>query len=244
MSHSEQLPISPGANTLGSIVAERPGTAVVFEKLGLDYCCGGQQSLEDACRSADLEPGTVAKLLATLDGEAAESPSGAHDLSGASIDEICDHIVTAHHDPLRGDVVRISELMTKVVRAHGAEDPEVIELAELFGQTRTELETHMRREEDFLFPACREIAASENGRSPDDGLLAELDDEHQSAGDALRQMRILSDDYRPETAHCTTHRVLRHEMHEFELELHRHIHEENNILFPRVREMATPGETP
>ncbi len=238
MSQSEQLPISPGANTLGGIVADRPQTAAVFERLGLDYCCGGQQTLEDACRSAGLEPETVAKLLSALDGPATEGQDGAHDLSDASIEELCDHIVKTHHEPLRDEMPRISELMAKVVRAHGAEDPEVIELAEIFTRTRSELETHMQREEEFLFPACREVATGQGSANPDDRLLTALGDDHQSVGEALKQMRSLSHDYRPESAHCTTHRVLLHEMSEFELDLHRHIHEENNILFPRVREMA------
>lgn len=234
----EQLPVVLGTNTLGAIVAERPQTAVVFERLGLDYCCGGQKTLEDACRSHDLDPKTVAALLATLDGGETVDEPGAHDLAHASVDELCDHIVSAHHDPLREDLPRISELMAKVVRAHGSEDQEVIELADLFSRTRTDLEGHMQLEEDSLFPACRAVAADESGKGPDYELLAALGDDHLAAGEALAQMRILSHDYRPESAHCTTHRVLLHEMHEFELDLHRHIHEENNILFPKVRELA------
>ena len=93
MTNSEQLPIVPATTTLGGIVADRPQTAVVFEKLGLDYCCGGQQTLEDACRSKDLEPETVATLLATLDSDAAAGDSSGHDLGKASVDELCDHIV-------------------------------------------------------------------------------------------------------------------------------------------------------
>ncbi len=238
MKTSAQLPIVLGSNTLGGIVAERPQTAVVFERLGLDYCCGGQKTLEEACRSHDLDPKTVAALLTTLDGDETVDEPGAHDLAHASVDELCDHIVSAHHDAMREDLPRISELMAKVVRAHGSDDHEVIELADLFNRTRTDLEEHMRVEEDSLFPACRAVAADETGHGPDDDLLAALGDEHLAAGDALAQMRKLSHDYRPESAHCTTHRVLLHEMHEFELDLHRHIHEENNILFPKVRELA------
>lgn len=238
MNSLEQLSIVPGTNTLGGIVAERPQTAVVFERLGLDYCCGGQQTLEDACRSHDLDPKTVATLLTTLDADVNAAEAAAHDLSGASVNELCDHIVSAHHVPLQENLPRISELMAKVVRAHGVEDPEVIDLADLFERTRIELEDHMRLEEESLFPACRAVASDESGQGPDDKLLEQLDDSHQVAGEALKQMRILSHEYRPETAHCTTHRVLRHEMQEFELDLHRHIHEENNILFPKVRELA------
>lgn len=238
MTNSEQLPIVPATTTLGGIVADRPQTAVVFEKLGLDYCCGGQQTLEDACRSKDLEPETVATLLATLDSDAAAGDSSGHDLGKASVDELCDHIVSAHHAPTREELPRISELMAKVVRAHGDGDPEVIELADLFDRTRTELEDHMRFEEESVFPACRAVASDEDRNGPDDKLLAAIDDQHLAVGDALKQMRVLSHDYQPESAHCTTHRVLLHEMHEFELDLHRHIHEENNILFPKVRELA------
>jgi regulator of cell morphogenesis and NO signaling len=239
MKSSEQLPIVAGTTTLGGLVAERPQTAAVFERLGLDYCCGGQQTLEEACRSRDLDPETVATLLATLETDMGTAPEGAHELGTASISEICDHIVEVHHGPLRDELPRISELMAKVERAHGADDPEVIELAELFGRTRAELEEHMLLEEDSLFPACRAVAEDASGSGPDEELLEQLTDTHQEAGAALKRMRELSHDYRPERAHCTTHRVLMHEMHEFELDLHRHIHEENNILFPKVREFGT-----
>jgi regulator of cell morphogenesis and NO signaling len=239
MTQSQELPVIAGTTTLGDLVAERPQTAAVFERLGLDYCCGGQQTLEDACRSRDLEPETVATLLATLEADQGTAPEGAHDLAGASINELCDHIVDVHHKPLRDEELpRISELMAKVVRAHGAEDPEVIELATLFGETRTELEDHMRLEEESLFPACRAVEDDQSGDGPGAELLEQLTDTHEAAGAALKRMRELSHDYSPESAHCTTHRVLLHEMHEFELDLHRHIHEENNILFPKVREFG------
>jgi regulator of cell morphogenesis and NO signaling len=238
MKTSEELPIVAGNTTLGGLVAERPQTAAVFERLGLDYCCGGQQTLEEACRSRDLDPETVATLLTALEADMGTAPEGAHELGDASINELCDHIVEVHHEPLRNQLPRISELMAKVVRAHGAGDPEVIELADVFGKTRTELEEHMSLEEESLFPACRAVENDASGSGPDEELLGQLTDTHQAAGAALKHMRELSHDYRPESAHCTTHRVLLHEMHEFELDLHRHIHEENNILFPKVREFG------
>lgn len=238
MTSSQELEIVPGTTTLGGIVAERPQTAVVFERLGLDYCCGGQQTLEEACRSRDLDPETVATMLAALESAGSSAgPEGAHDLADATVDQICDHIVSRHHEPLAETLPRISELMGKVVRAHGADDPGVIRLADLFGETRSELEDHMRLEEQSLFPACREVA--EGGKAPSAELLGELLDTHQATGEALKQLRELGHDYRPESAHCNTHRVLLHEMREFEMDLHMHIHEENNILFPKVREAAS-----
>jgi regulator of cell morphogenesis and NO signaling len=233
MTSSRELPIAAGTTTLGGLVAERPRTAAVFERLGLDYCCGGQQTLEQACRSRGLDAETVATMLAALEGGGANDPQSAHELTGASVSELCDHIVDAHHGPLREELPRISELMAKVVRAHGAEDPEVVELAGLFDRTRADLEEHMRLEEESLFPSCRAVEDAGNG--PREELLIQLNDTHRATGEALKQMRELSHDYRPESAHCTTHRVLLHELHEFELDLHRHIHEEENILFPKVR---------
>lgn len=235
MTSTQELPIVAGTTTLARLVAERPQAATVFERLGLDYCCGGQQSLEEACRSRGLEPETVANMLAALDGDGASDSQGVHPRAGASINELCDHIVGVHHKTLREQLPRISELMTKVVRAHGADDPKLVELAELLGRTRIELLDHMHMEEESLFPACRAVEDEKDGKGPDDELLAEIDDAHLAAGTALKRMRELGHDYRPETAHCTTHRVLLHELHEFELDLHRHIHEENNILFPTVR---------
>lgn len=236
MTQSQQLPVVAGTATLGGLVAERPQTASLFERLGLDYCCGGRQTLEEACRTRGLDPATVGAMLAALEDGSATAEH-AHGLTGASVDELCEHIVNKHHEPLRGALPRISELLGKVVRAHGDEDPSVHHLEDLFSRTRAELEDHMRLEEDSLFPACRAIVVDDGAR-PDGELLARLEDTHASTGEALRRLRELGHDYRPETAHCTTHRVLLHELDEFERDLHLHIHEENNILFPKVRGRA------
>ena len=93
----------------------------------------------------------------------------------------------------------------------------------------------MRFEEEWLFPACRALEQDHGGAAPDGELLAQLEDTHSLAAEALRGLRELGRDYRPETAHCTTHRVLLHALSEFEVDLHQHIHEENNVLFPKVR---------
>ena len=232
MTEPQELPTVTGTATLGGIVAERPRMAVLFERLGLDYCCGGGQTLEEACRGRELDPTTIAAMLTALEEGSESNGQGVHDVAGASIDELCRHIVSEHHEPLRATLPRISELLTKVVRAHGDEDPDVHRVEDLFSRTRNELEEHMAVEEESLFPACR--AAGTDG--PDGELLARLEDTHSSTGEALRQLRELSHDYRPEAAHCTTHRVLLQTMEDFELDLHRHIHEENNVLFAKVRE--------
>jgi len=235
MSRPQQLPIVDRASTLGGLVAEWPRSAALFERLGLDYCCGGGQTLEEACRTRGLDPATVTTMLAALRDDQATPGQGAHELAGASIDELCEHIVDEHHEPLRRNLPRISELLVKVVNAHGDEDPEVHRLQDAFSSTRAELEDHMRLEEESLFPACRALADGADAH-PDDELLGHLEDTHAATGEALRNLRELGHDYRPEAAHCTTHRVLLHALHDFELDLHQHVHEENNLLFPAVRD--------
>jgi len=234
MSGSEQ---PPTAATLGSIVAERPAAAAILEGIGLDYCCGGTKTLAEACGERGLDPETVA---AVLDSVGAEGTGGsAHDVAGASIGELCEHIVAEHHRPLPTRLERISELLGKVVRAHGAEDPSVLRLRERFEETRTALLDHMRVEEQQLFPACRELERAGASAELNRDLIVHLEDDHGSTGAALADLRGIAGGYGPERAHCNTHRVLLHELSELELELHRHIHEENNILFPKVRDQLT-----
>jgi regulator of cell morphogenesis and NO signaling len=236
---SQPLPTIAPAATLGGVVAEHPRAAALFERLGLDYCCGGQQTLADACSARGLDPETVATMLTALDDDAATEAD--HAVAAASITELCDHIVAGHHEPLRRVLPRISELLVKVVRAHGDEDPDVRRLEELFAATRAELEDHIRLEEELVFPACRALDTA-GATDFDAGLLAHLEDTHAATGEALRGLRELGAGYRAEAAHCTTHRVLLHTLAELEVDLHQHIHEENNVLFAKVRErVAAPA---
>lgn len=237
MTGSEQ---SPTAATLGSIVAERPAAATILEGIGLDYCCGGGKTLAEACGERGLDPDTIAAVLDTVGAD--ETGRSAHDVADASIGDLCEHIVAEHHRPLPTRLERISELLGKVVRAHGAADPSVGRLQERFEGARADLVDHMRVEEQELFPACRELDRGNGDPGVDRDLLPHLEDDHGGTGAALAEIRELAGDYRPERAHCNTHRVLLHELAELELELHRHIHEENNVLFPKVRErLAAAG---
>ncbi len=218
--------------TLGGLVASRPRLAPVFERLGLDYCCGGQQTLAEACSERELDPSTVIAMLEVFEAEDAAQPD---DVTGLSVAELSEHIVVHHHQPLRPQMDRISELLAKVVRAHGDQDPTTHRLQARFDALRAELEEHMLLEEEELFPACRALERGDRASPLGGDLLTQLEDTHSSTGAALAELREIGGDYRPENAHCTTHRVLLSELSAFELELHQHIHEENNILFPQVR---------
>jgi regulator of cell morphogenesis and NO signaling len=224
------------STTLADLVVAQPARARLFEQLQLDYCCGGARTLAEACAQRGLDADTVAALIAATDTEP-DRGRDTHDVTRASIGELCDHVVSAHHDKMRNELPLISDLTATVVRVHGVQHPELLDLQRVFTSMRTELETHMRLEEDTLFPACR---ATEAGamRGVDDELLAEHESDHVEVGEALEALRELSGGYGAKRALCGTHRALLESLHELELDLHQHVHEENNILFPRVRATA------
>ena len=217
--------------TLGDLVIRRPAAGALFERLGLDYCCGGRKTLAEACAQRGVDAATVAVLL---ESESLEPRT--HDVAGASIGELCDHVVAAHHEPLRAELPRISERVATVVRVHGRTRPELADVQRVFESLRGELEVHMRREEHNLFPACRALDGQGDAAPLRHGEVALLEDDHGATGEALSALRELCADYDPAQALCGTHAALLRALRELELELHQHVHEENNILFPRVRE--------
>lgn len=229
--------------SLGALVAERPARAALFERLRLDYCCGGAQTLAEACAERGLDPATVVEMISAVerDGLADGGLGEERDWREASIAELCGHIVSVHHARLRRDLPHLAQLLEKVVRAHGAERPEVGELQSRFARLRAELEEHIELEESTLFPACRRLeAGTGSGATLDRDVLALLRHQHAETGEALAAMRELADDYDPERALCGTHRALLGSLSDLERDIHRHVHEENNVLFPRAAALAAP----
>jgi regulator of cell morphogenesis and NO signaling len=228
------VPAADHAPSLGQLVLDQPAAAALFERLGLDYCCGGSRTLEQACGQHGLDARTVGLLLDAL----ADGPRGsdleAHDVARATITELCEHIVTRHHDPLRRELPRIGDLLATVVRVHGKTHRELHDLQRLFTTIRAELEHHMRVEEERLFPACRALD-DEPAAVLDRDLLVLLEDDHAATGDALCALRELAGGYKTGAALCSTHRSLLRALRAFEIDMHQHIHEENNALFPRAR---------
>ncbi len=162
--------IDPGAS-LGLLVAQQPARAELFERLRLDYCCGGSQTLDQACARRGLDAETVGQMLEALEDSSLDRQHvERNDWRRVSIDELCEHIVAAHHDKLRAELPRIEGLLATVVRVHGVGHPELHDLQRLFGTIRHELEPHLETEERVLFPACR--AAEADGTLVDERLLA------------------------------------------------------------------------
>ncbi|HET7571072.1 MAG TPA: DUF542 domain-containing protein [Gaiellaceae bacterium] len=205
--------------TVADLVVERPGRARVLERLGLDYCCGGKRSLAAACADRGLDLAAVVAALET------ETDASGCDVAGLTTAQLCAHVVAVHHARLREELPRIAGLLDKVVRAHGPQDPRLAEARDAFAELRDELERHTAEEEDVLFPAL----VSGGGAA-----VASFEDDHAAAGALLARLSELTDGYDAEAALCNTHRATLHALAELQDDLHRHIHEENNVLFPRV----------
>lgn len=222
------MPIDP-FRSLAELVLERPAHARVLERLGLDYCCGGKRSLADACAERSLDPATV---VVFLESELEPSAFESADWTIAPLADLCAHIAEVHHGRLRWELPRLVDLAERAVAAHGAERPELHELRDVLLSLRSELEEHIIDEEQRLFPAL--VA----GDVPGAEELAQLEREHDEVGAALHRLRELTVGYDTARALCNTHHALLDGLHGLELDLHQHVHEENNVLFPRVRALA------
>jgi regulator of cell morphogenesis and NO signaling len=224
--------------TVGRLVTERPGRARVFEAFGIDYCCGGKKLLVQAAREKGLDEQTVLRVLNTFDDQAPEGDE--RDWSKASLTALADHIEQTHHAYLKSELPRLEYLVNKVANRHGSHAPNLVELAGVFAAFKSELESHMQKEEVILFPICRQL---DGATAPQrfhcgsvENPVAVMVREHDDAGDALKRMRELTNNYTPPIDACSTYRALFDSLRELEHDMHRHVHKENSILFPKVIE--------
>ncbi len=232
-------------STVGQWVVEYPRTARVFEDCQIDYCCGGGTSLADACAKNSLD---VKKVMAELTLVVANpEPEPERDWSESSLTELCDHIQQTHHAYLRGELPRLEAIMEKVAAAHGEAHPETNEVKKLFAELRAELEPHMFKEEQILFPAIRAMEAASSRPLFPFGTVANpirmMEHEHDAVGDALARLRTLTKDFRVPDDACNTYRVMLDGLKQLEADLHTHIHKENNILFPRAQTLENTFAT-
>lgn len=229
--------------TVGQLVAERPAVARVFESVGIDYCCGGKVALEDACRAKGLDAHTVAVLLeaqgATSGGARAEV-----NVTSMGLGELCEHIRRTHHDYLREELPRIGELTRRVEQAHGQDDPRLGQLRRIFLGFADELMVHTEKEERVLFPLIARLEAGERPSGSVAAPIAELEAEHAEAGAALAQMRSLTDGYACPPGACNTYRAMLDALRTLEQDMHRHVHKENSVLFPRAAAVAAGAAVP
>jgi regulator of cell morphogenesis and NO signaling len=223
--------------TVGEIVAADFRAASVFEQFGIDFCCGGRRLLADACGAAAADPESVRRALDALPSPATDDDT---DMTRWPAERLIDHIVSTHHAYVRVAMPAIAHYLAKLVSVHGDRHPELARVAAAFDQLRHELQQHLMKEEHVLFPYIRELATRSNGRpytSPFgtvENPIRMMEREHQEAGGELRVIRELTGGYAPPADDCTTYRVCFTELAQFERDLHRHVHLENNVLFPKA----------
>ncbi len=227
-------PLNPNT-TVGELVTEKPDRSKVFEKLGIDYCCGGKKPLGEACREKGLNPDNVINELESTDNapEATETP----DLNAMLLPDLVDHIVNTHHAYLKQELPRLSGIIRKVVDTHGERNPALSDLFTIFNGLAQELMSHLTKEERILFPAIKELAkpnATEFSFGDIGHPIRVMESEHDSAGAALEQIRKLTDNFTTPDWGCNTYRTMIDALAGLESDTHLHIHKENNILFPKA----------
>ena len=227
--------------TVRELALDNPVATRVFEKLGIDYCCGGNKSLEEACRAAKLNPDQVLDALDKAE-QSARAAQEEHNWQTEALADLIAHIKNTHHVYTREELARLGPLFDKVCSVHGKNHSELLQIRGFFQGLAQELTTHLMKEEMVLFPYVKrmEEAAIENEpmvpapfgtvQNP----VSMMEHEHDSAGNALRAMRAASNGYAAPADACVSYQTLYRALAEFEADLHQHIHLENNILFPRA----------
>lgn len=222
-------------DTVGHIVRDHPAISRLFEQVQVDYCCGGQRTLAAACAQRGID---VQAFLAQLEDFATTDPAPDLDLTALSLTELTDHIERIHHAYLHEELPRLEKLVTKVAKVHGDKEPRLAEIKDLVLAMAAHLTTHLMKEEQVLFPLIRRIESSVTLPMSHCGSVANpiqrMELEHDEAGEALAQLRQLTDDYTPPAWACNTYRTLFDALHTFEQDMHQHVHKENNVLFPRA----------
>jgi regulator of cell morphogenesis and NO signaling len=250
----EAMMIPSSDRTVRDVVLELPHATRVFEKLKIDYCCGGDTPLTETCANAGVKVENLERMLAEV-GQADGEGNGAislqkgdfqkRDFRTATLAELIGHILDKHHVYAKEEMVRLEALIDKVIGAHGENHPELLRLGSLFQQLCDDLKPHMFKEEQILFPYIIEMerSALQKRQAPFapfgtvNNPIRMMMMEHDTVGGLLRDLRALSSNYAVPRDGCISYQTLYQALEAFEKDLHQHIHLENNILFPRAIEM-------
>ncbi len=228
--------------TVREIVVEFPLTTRIFEEFKIDYCCGGARSLDDACQSAGADP---VALLERLDQVSENLVDDLDWLKNSTLSRLIDYIVESHHVFTKAEISALPVLMAKVADRHGEKHAELLQLEMVVHELCGDLSIHLEKEEEILFPYIDKLErAQETGSGLPFSCFGTVHNpvrmmmmEHDTAGDMLRRIRELTSDYRLPDGACTSYTALYRRLEAFELDLHQHIHLENNLLFPRAFEL-------
>ncbi|UPZ13774.1 iron-sulfur cluster repair di-iron protein [Flavobacterium humidisoli] len=225
--------------TIGSFVAEDFRTAAVFSKYRIDFCCKGDRTVTEVCDKQNIDADTLLEnVLQVVQSE----NSGSIDFNSWPLDLLADYIEKTHHRYVEEKTNVLLPFLDKLCKVHGANHPELFKINELFIGCAGELSQHMKKEELVLFPFVKRMIKTKDSdgilQQPSFGTvsnpIAMMMHEHDNEGERFREIAALTDNYTPPADACTTYRVTFAMLKEFEADLHKHIHLENNILFPKA----------
>ncbi len=225
-----------GQETLGEIAAKDMRKADVFKKMGLDFCCGGKKTLEEACLEKGLDVMRVKDELKFAETKA----RGQYDFTSWKPSFLADYIVNVHHSYVNENGPVLKDLADKVASHHGRSMPYLQEVNKKVRELVCELTTHLKKEEQVLFPYIKSLEANakeDKGFSTVQDPIWVMERDHEVAGEIMRDLRELTTDFTKPAGACNSVGLLMHKLNEFESDLHIHIHLENNILFPKALEM-------
>jgi len=228
-------------HTVGEIVAKDFRTASVFSKYGIDFCCGGEKTLEEACKKQSVNS---LKLQSELE-EAVRNGTEEVDFNSLPLDSLANYIEETYHTHIKKKAPLLLQYLAKIKEVHGEHHPELAKIFDAFSQSVMDLSMHLQKEERILFPIIRELAEAERGGFPVEqshcgtvqNPIFVMKEEHEIEGERYRKMAELSNGYTVPPDGCNTYHIAYEMLEEFEVKLHEHIHLENNILFPKAVEL-------
>jgi regulator of cell morphogenesis and NO signaling len=224
---------------VGEVVKYNFKTASVFQKNNIDYCCGGKKSLSEACAEAGVETGNMIQNLEKI--FVLTDPDSLY-INGLSLSELADYIVKRHHTYVRENIEFLNRNTKKIWEVHGHNHPELFKVKELFALSAGNLIMHMQKEEILLFPYIKNLELAKKNNSiparpvfaPITNPIALMIEEHENEGNRFSELSSVTNNYDVPQDACTTYEVTLNLLKDFENDLHRHIHLENNILFPKA----------
>jgi regulator of cell morphogenesis and NO signaling len=231
----------PGQNeeTIGELAAKDLRKVEIFKKYGLDFCCGGNKTVKEACSDQGIDITKLEQELQSVDKISAKDALSYNDWD---LDFLADFIVNTHHKYVRKSMPEIREYALKVAHVHGDNHPELFPVQQMIETMNGELTSHMQKEENILFPYIKTLVEKEKNnhwidRATINAPIGMMIAEHESVGDILKEIRTLTNDYTLPADGCATYSIVFRMLDEFENDLHMHIHLENNILFPKAEKL-------
>jgi regulator of cell morphogenesis and NO signaling len=224
------------SDNIGDIAKAFPKSMEVFKAYNIDFCCGGNRALKQVVKEQGVDENEVMDKLQELYNNTLNTTGEEVDFTKLSYSELIDYIVNTHHAYLQIELPKVAELTTKILRVHGANHSELLKVHKLLASLKSELEEHLIKEEEIEFPLIKEYEKNPSKELLDKvkSAIKELEQEHEGAGDILKELRKVTNGFEVPEDGCNSYRLTYNKLREIEDDTFKHIHLENNIMFPSL----------